>query len=913
MLLKIALVLLAAWLVGILGVFSVGNPVHVLLLVGLMLLLLGLLRARDAAITGAPRRRADVQDGAGGISSRREESALMVLRRLPHLILRTAAEHGRDAQRDARHAVKLLACAPGFTLAAVLCLAMGTGLTAAMYAQVQSTVLADLPGAVREPDDLIRLDRPVSGPDCEDLREGTTAFAQLAGYIGRVPVTLELEDREHRSRVWSQLVTPNYFEVLGIQAATGHLFGREEQVEGAMSVVLGDRLWRTRFGANAAIVGQPIRVNGQLVTIIGVAAPGFAGASPMTAAAELWIPTTASPRLAPELSAWRNRQVSNVEIVGRLESDTPIDRAEVALQTVYGRLGQMHGDPGRAANEPPMRVMPGGRMFPVRNEDLPRAIGFPLVLVSLVLLMACGNVANLTLARGVARHREFALRLALGAGRSRVVRQLITENVLLSAVGSVAGAVVAVWLLSLFERMRPVLPAYVHYDVQFHWPAYLAAAAVATLSTVFFGLAPSLRASRLDIHAGLKPNSGSDLKGRRLFGLRNLVIYQQVAVSVVLILLTGFVVVGWRRAAAVDLGFDAAQLYFLSVDPIRDGFTPERTEQLIDMLQERLRTTPGIASVSMAQTIPLAMSSADLLISARTDLAAGTKSLGTLRVDRVGAGFFDTTGTALVRGRTFSRTDHSNDSRVIVVNETMARRAWPDADAVGQPLTLGTDTWEVIGVVSDTRSAFPLAPTLPAVYRPVTPAGYASPSSNGVTVVVRTSENIDISARLMSEVRAIAPELTVVEIKPLTREVDQALFLARVATYTYGGIGVLALILAAAGLAGVTAYAVARRTKEIGIRMALGAQRSDVLWLVLREGTGIIVAGTATGLVLALALTRALSGVVEALAETTQTSVSDPVLLLGGPALLMALAMIACYVPARRSTQIDPITALRSE
>jgi ABC-type antimicrobial peptide transport system permease subunit len=195
----------------------------------------------------------------------------------------------------------------------------------------------------------------------------------------------------------------------------------------------------------------------------------------------------------------------------------------------------------------------------------------------------------------------------------------------------------------------------------------------------------------------------------------------------------------------------------------------------------------------------------------------------------------------------------------------------------------------------------------------VTPAGYASPSSNGVTVVVRTSENIDISARLMSEVRAIAPELTVVEIKPLTREVDQALFLARVATYTYGGIGVLALILAAAGLAGVTAYAVARRTKEIGIRMALGAQRSDVLWLVLREGTGIIVAGTATGLVLALALTRALSGVVEALAETTQTSVSDPVLLLGGPALLMALAMIACYVPARRSTQIDPITALRSE
>jgi putative ABC transport system permease protein len=284
-----------------------------------------------------------------------------------------------------------------------------------------------------------------------------------------------------------------------------------------------------------------------------------------------------------------------------------------------------------------------------------------------------------------------------------------------------------------------------------------------------------------------------------------------------------------------------------------------------------------------------------------------------MRVDRVGAGFFETTGTALIRGRTFGEADQSNNSRVVVVNETMAKRAWPDSDPVGQPLKLGDDTWEVIGVVSDTRSAFPLAPILPAVYQPVTPDGYASPSRKGVTLVVRALRGHDSSALLVAEVRSISPDLTVVEIKPLTREVDQALFLARVAAYTYGGIGILALILAAAGLAGVTAYAVARRTREIGIRMALGAQRAHVLWLVLREGTGIILAGTVTGLALALALTRALSGVVEALAETTRTSVSDPLLLLGGPALLVALALIACYIPARRSTQVDPITALRSE
>jgi predicted permease len=822
------------------------------------------------------------------------------------------AEHWRDAQRDARYAVRSLARVPGFTLAAVLCLAIGTGLTAAMYAQVQSTVLADLPGAVHDPDALIRVHRPVSGPDYDELRDGTSAFARLAGYIGPVPVTLELDDGQ-RYRVWGQLATPTYFDVLGIRVSTGRLFGSEEQMEGSASVVLGERLWRTRFGASPTIVGESIRVNGRLVTIIGVAPPGFAGASPMTAAAELWIPTTASPRLAPELSARRDRRVPNMEIVGRLERGVSPHQAELALETVARRLESIHGDPDQAMNEPRIRVLPGGRMFPVRDEDLPRAIGFPLVLVSLVLLMACGNVANMTLARGVSRYREFAVRLALGAGRGRVVRQLVTESALLSAVGSVAGAVVAVWLLSLFERMRAVLPEYVQYDVQFHWRAYLAAVAVATLSTVSFSLAPSLRASRLNIQAGLKPNGPSGLPGRRLFSLRNLVIYQQVAVSVVLILLTGFVVVGWRRAAAVDLGFNPAELYFLSVDPIRDGFTPVQTGQVIGRLQERLRTTPGVASVSVVQTVPLAMSSADLLVNARTDLATGTQSLGRMRVDRVGAGFFETTGTALIRGRTFGEADQSNNSRVVVVNETMAKRAWPDSDPVGQPLKLGDDTWEVIGVVSDTRSAFPLAPILPAVYQPVTPDGYASPSRKGVTLVVRALRGHDSSALLVAEVRSISPDLTVVEIKPLTREVDQALFLARVAAYTYGGIGILALILAAAGLAGVTAYAVARRTREIGIRMALGAQRAHVLWLVLREGTGIILAGTVTGLALALALTRALSGVVEALAETTRTSVSDPLLLLGGPALLVALALIACYIPARRSTQVDPITALRSE
>jgi hypothetical protein len=346
---------------------------------------------------------------------------------------------------------------------------------------------------------------------------------------------------------------------------------------------------------------------------------------------------------------------------------------------------------------------------------------------------------------------------------------------------------------------------------------------------------------------------------------------------------------------------------------VRDGHTTAQAEQLVDRLQARLRTVPGVVAVSVAQTVPLALSGAEVIMNARTDLATGSTSLGAMRADRVGAGFFETVGIPLLRGRGFTTADQGDDSRVVVVNEAMARRAWPESEALGQPLTLGDETWQVVGVVRDTRSAFPLAPTLPAVYQPVTPTGFAAPSRNGVTLAVRTAPGVEGEVILGREVKSVDPNLTVVDVKRMTREVEQALFLARAATVVYGGMGVLGLVLASVGLAGVTAYAVARRTREIGIRMALGARRSQVLWLVLREGAVIVVAGTITGVALALALTRALSGVVEAFGETTRTSVSDPRLLIGAPALLVALALIACYLPARRSTQIDPVTALRAE
>jgi hypothetical protein len=309
----------------------------------------------------------------------------------------------------------------------------------------------------------------------------------------------------------------------------------------------------------------------------------------------------------------------------------------------------------------------------------------------------------------------------------------------------------------------------------------------------------------------------------------------------------------------------------------------------------------------------LAMASSEALLADKIDIASGPTAIGATRADRVGAGFFETAGIPLRRGRTFDDRDQRDDARVLIVNDTMVSRVWPGENPVGRTVKLDDDTWQVIGVVGDIRPAFPLAPTRPAVYRPNTPSAFASPSTHGVTVMIRSEPGVDLPTRIRQEIESIDPALTVFQLTRMDDDVKQTVYIAQIATYSYGVMGLFGLILASVGLAGVTSYAVARRTHEIGVRMALGARRAGVLWLVLRESSVIVAAGTLVGLAAALALTRALGAFIDTMSETTRTSVSDPLLLIGGPALLAALALIACYLPARRSTRINPVTALRAE
>jgi predicted permease len=671
-------------------------------------------------------------------------------------------------------------------------------------------------------------------------------------------------------------------------------------------------VWGSHFGADPSLLGGPVHVNGQAAILVGIAESGFIGASPSTSAADVWIPTTAPRAMAPELVDFDRPLAASFEIVGRLASGISQAEAAEILEARVRSLEAAHNDPLQHRQERRVRLLPGGRLLPVSDEDLPRAIGFPLVLVFLVLLMACGNVATMLLARNAARQREIAVRRSLGAGPGRIVRQLLTEGLLLTTLGCATGGILVIWLLSIFDSLRPSMPGYGYFEVHFDWPTFVLVSALAAGLSLAFGLFPAARAGRSDIYDGLKPTAAAG-RGGRWFSLRNALVFQQVSLSVTLVLLTGFVVVGWQRSAGVDVGFATDRLYLARVDPIRDGHSADRAREFFARLPDRLRHTPGVSAAAVAQTLPLAMSGSEAILTAKVDFAGGTSSLGTIRVDRVGAEFFDVAGMPIRRGRGFEPRDESDDARVVVVSESMAARAWPAEDPLGRTVEVDDDTWEVVGVVGDIRSAFPLAPTVPVIYRPVTPSGFVLPSKHGVVVAVRVADAFDARTRLRRAIEDVDGGMSVFAVTRMSDEVAQTTYLASFATFVYGGMGIFGLVLASVGLAGVTAQAVARRRREIGIRIALGARHRNVLWLVLRESGVIVAAGTAVGLAAALTTTIALGAFVDALAQTTQTSLTDPLILLGGPALLAALALAACYFPARQSTRIDATLALRAE
>ncbi len=853
------------------------------------------------------------------------------------IALRVVIEHLASLWRDVRYGIRSLAGSPGFTAVALLSLALGIGVATSAFSELNGFILRDVPRVAR-PGELVMLRNPISYPSYQRFRKSYELYSDTLAYLAPVPLGVSFGGGTERT--WGNIVTASYFTTLGVKPILGRTFGLEDEKSGrAPNAVVSYRFWQNRFGSAPSVVGRTLKINGQNCTIVGVAPEEFQGASPMVYGADIWLPLSVGERVVPELAGdvltRYDRPV--LQFVARLQPGVAAPRVEAALDSMARQMEIEFGDPERNQKGRRVTVLPGGQMLPIPKRDLPMLTSYFTLLGGMILLIAASNVANMALARGADRRKEIAVRLAMGAGRWRLIRQLLTESMLIAAGAGVLGFLMASWVMRLASQMPLRYPMPISLRLAPDGRVLLFTTGLTLFTGLAFGLLPALRATRTDLTPALKDSGAIPLHRRRSLNLRNALMLSQVAASLALLLITGFLVIGHRRVMGAQVGFDAERLYLVSLDPFRDGFTGDQTAAVFRKLLDRVRGLPGITSASLTDSVPMSIigkPGATFSVAG----ADGSKVLHWARRARVGVDYFDTLGIPILQGRRFRRADERDESTAAIVSERMARECWGGENPLGRRFEVGndeiprfviggsfgdrragvsgrTETFEVVGVARNTRDGLDLVPSeTPAVfYLPLRPADCARPGLHGVTLMARALPGVDAFGAVRQEVAAIDQKLTPFDARTMPEQIDRLMFPMRAALGTYSFIGVFGLILASVGLAGVTAYTVARRRREIGIRIALGAGEADVLGLVMKEGAVLVLLGSAIGLTLAWMGMRALTGIMSEVARVAGLSTSDPKLLVGAPLLLAALALVACYLPARKSLRVDPVVALRQE
>lgn len=819
--------------------------------------------------------------------------------------------------RDTRLAARGLLSAPGFAGVAILSLSLGIGINTAMFSVVNAMLLRPLP--VSQPAELVRIyttsDMPESTSsyaDYRDLVRDTRAFSAIAGH------TLMFAAVDHDGSMQLELgevVTANYFNVLGIAPVIGRAFlPGEDAAEGANRVaMISESLWKQQFGSDPAIVGRQIRIRGDNYSIVGVVPARFSGMMPGLAA-NLWIPVsmvddvepvgmndnvpspTGSTRLTRRGSRW-------MFLTGRLKPGVTLEQARTDTTSIMSSLEREYPQTnrGRAAV---LRPMDGVRVHPVVDSALaPIAAGL-MIGVSLVLLIACANIANMLLARGTTRAREIAIRLAIGAPRGRIVRELLLESLLLALCGGAAGVLLASWSLRLLARFQPPLPIPLSLDfgVDARVLAFTTVASVAT--GLIFGLAPAMQATRPDLVPSLKNDALSGRSGGR-GRLRSVLVVAQVAISVVLLVGAGLLTRSAIAAANADPGFAQDGLALATVDLQMLRYPSDRGRQFYTTALERVRSLPGVTDAAVVERLPFSpnIHTANVYVDGRTYPAESHGD--SIDSTRVSAGYFHTLGVRLIAGRDFDSTDTETAPGVAVINQAMARRFWPNEDPIGKRFRVGraeSEPLRIVGVVADHKVR-----TIGETPRPLVVFARSQGYAPSATILARTSGDARaLAGQLRQALGAIEPRLVFMEDGTMAQEMAAAEFPARAGAALAGGFGALALALAAAGLYGVVAFWVSRRTREIGVRMAVGANPRQVIGLVMREGLTLVAIGCATGGAAALVAGRALSSTLYGIGG------ADPIAFGVAIGLLVAVAIAATIVPARRAARLDPTIALRA-
>ncbi|HEV2130435.1 MAG TPA: ABC transporter permease [Longimicrobiaceae bacterium] len=814
---------------------------------------------------------------------------------------------------DLRYAARMLRRSPGFTLAAILTLALGIGATTAIFGAVVALFLRP-PAGVYAPDEVVRLyvvrreggiTTPTGGPgsylDFRAMRTEAHGFSDVAAFL--FPGQMDYGRGESARRIRGQGVTGNFFSLLGVRPALGRFFlPEEDSIAGAHPVaVLGHTFWKSEFGGDPGVLGESLLLNGQLLTVVGVAAPEFTGVT--AERIDVWVPTAMADALGLTFGGaeWRDLPLSiTINFVGRLAPGNSREQAAASAAAALRRAAE-----GVARLDPAPEVLLGSlneARGPHRAQSASVALWLLLV-TGVLLLIACANVANLLLARAATRQREIAVRLALGAGGWRLVRQLLSESVLLGLLGGTAGLLVALWGAGLIRQFP--LPAFAG---QLDLRLLGFALAVSLAAGLLFGLMPALQATHTDPATALRGGGspGSPGRGRLRAGL----VVAQVALSLPLLVAAGLFVRSLGQVHAVDAGVDLDRVLVVSVDLEKAGYGEADREGFYAAALERLHALPGVERAALARFAPFSGSAASVPfdVPGRDTLYTGEGPY----TNAVGLRFFATVGMPILRGRGFADSDRQGSAPVAVVNETMARVIAPEGDAVGACIPLGTQTkeggcTEIVGIAADSRHRLLEEQVVPYIYLPrAQHPGWAAWAVPSILVRTRRDPPAMIDP-VRSAIQQIAPDLPYVSVQPMSELIRNDVLPFRLGAVLFSLFGVLALTLAAVGLYGVLAYLVAERTREIGVRLSLGARRGDVVRLVVLQGMRLVVIGLGLGLVASFFGARLLEGLLFGI------SARDPLTFVGIAAVLAATGALASFIPARRAARVDPMVALRHE
>ncbi len=803
----------------------------------------------------------------------------------------------------------------GFTAVAVLTLGLGIGVNTAIFTVVNALLFRPLP--VEQPEQLVvvasqteLVESPIgiSYPNYLDYRERHDVLQDLVVYA---PQPVSLRDEGSAVRAWVEMVSGNYFDMLGVNAVHGRTFNDEEGrvVGGAPVMVLDYGYWQREYGGDPDIIGHTVQLNGNPFTIIGVAPQEFPGTEFMIAV-DAYVSIMMLDQVSPDLTgALESRGGAFFRSMGRMQPDVTAEQASASLNALADDLEREYPDDNRGID---LIVVPEtmARPEPATAGMMPAIAAIFMGLVGLVLLITCANIANLLIARASTRHKEIAIRGALGAGRFRIIRQLIIESTVLGVLGGVVGIVLGIWasnyLASGVDDFPVDIP--IRFDLSPDYRVFLFAFGLAVVTGVIAGGLPALRVSRTSLVDALKEggrNADGSGGGQRL---RDALVVAQVAVSLVLLVAAGLFVRSLQNARGLDIGFRIENTLMMSIDPALLGYDEDGGRQLYREVSEQLGALPGVVAASPAGFVPFGGRAGIIRVALEGRPASEDSDTFAAFYNEVGPDYFRAAGTTVLRGRGFSAADSVEAPPVTLVNESMAEALWPSEEPIGKRISLrnAEGPWiEVIGITVDTKLLFIWEDNRPVFYMPLEQQ-YSSPA----TFFRHTDvEPASLAAAVRAEVATIDPDLPVYDINTMQSHLEDgtALGIVSVAAVMVGSFGVVGLLLASIGLYGVIAYSVSRRTHEIGVRLALGAASGSVLKMVVRQGMTLAGIGLGVGLVLALLLSRALSTML------LDVSATDVVTYAAVTAFLLVVALFASYLPARRATSVDPLVALRDE